>query len=92
MPPPGFASRMVRVGTVTRQFGSFGTPGLFVAYKRDDDDKPESRVGFFKTVSESQRAIDRTMGGKMVRWERDDMEGDIEQYVGYIEIIFPIPP
>lgn len=77
---------LTRVGTVTRQFGSYGTPGMFVAYKRDVVGAPESRVGFFHTPSEAQRAIDRTMGGKMVRWKREDMDGAIESYAGYLDL------
>jgi hypothetical protein len=34
--------------------------------------------------------VDGTMGGLMVRWKRDDMEGGIEQYVGYIDV--PVIP
>jgi hypothetical protein len=78
------------IATVTRQFGSEGTPGLFVAYKRDEPNGAERRVGFFNTPSQAQRAVDGTMGGLMVRWKRDDMEGGIEQYVGYIDV--PVIP
>ena len=77
---------LVRVATITRQFGSFGTPGLFVAYKRDAVGEPETRVGFFKTPREAQAAVEGTMGGKMLRWKRDDIEGDIEAYVGELDL------
>jgi hypothetical protein len=74
------------IASVTRQFGSFGTPGLFVAHKRDNPDGPESRVGFFKSPPEAQRAVEGTMGGQMLRWKREDIEGDIESYVGYLDL------
>jgi hypothetical protein len=77
---------LTRVGTVTRQIGSFGTPGLFVAYKRDAPGAPENRVGFFPTPSLAQGAVDRLMGGQMVRWKREDMPGNIEAYVGYLDL------
>jgi hypothetical protein len=74
------------MANVTRQFGSFGTPGLFVAHKRDTEDGPETRVGFFKSPPEAQRAVEGAMGGKMVRWKREDLDGDIESYVGYLDL------
>lgn len=76
-------------GTVTRRPGpsdsivfeqqsAQGNVAAFIAR-----DSTGVTVGYFRSLGEGQRAVDNVFGRRL-RWTRQDLRGDIENWVGVI--------
>lgn len=79
----------VAVANVTATGGAEGGAVAYQAHRTialvATDSLCSQPVGFFGTVADAQRAVERSFGAIAFRWVRSDLAG-VESWVGYVEL------
>lgn len=82
----------VRVATIKRAWGGETGEGIYIAHRSPMVNLVAGtpvatattvKIGEFGSMGEAQRAVGASWG-KPLRWERNDLKGDIESYDGYL--------